>query len=179
MNQFSHANTYVYNTCSDNGDYGFAFDASTFCVIENNTISYNHDYGVILTSADSGTIMFNEIEYNALYGVHMDANTDFFTVHHNNFISNNAGGASQALEDTPPTQNAVWYDVATNEGNYWDDYVGTGNYDIDGTANEFDPYPLAVPVGIIIIHEYSKNLIGIILGIVSIIGIVSIFGKKR
>lgn len=57
----------------------------------------------------------------------------------------------------------------------WDDYVGPGVYDIDGTAKNYDPYPLGSPV--IIIPEYSYVFWGLLL--ISIVSITVIFLKKK
>ncbi len=38
--------------------------------------------------------------------------------------------------------NNLWYVQTTQEGNYWSDYSGTGNYDIAGFAGTSDQNPL-------------------------------------
>ena len=70
-----------------------------------------------------------------------------FEVFGNIFIDNFIGGTSQALDDGI---NNTWFDKNTNEGNYWSDWLGVGNYTIDGEANSEDPYPLSSPPIIII-----------------------------
>lgn len=57
---------------------------------------------------------------------------------------------SQAFDNRT---NSLWYDVSTNEGNYWDDYIGTGNYSIDG-GKFFDLYTLTETP---IVPELNEN----------------------
>ena len=58
-------------------------------------------------------------------------------IYHNSFVD--GGKASDC------GTNNVWYDVETNEGNFWEDYSGTGEYTIDTYSNSTDPYPLEEP----------------------------------
>ena len=175
---FSASNTFRYNNCTNNSYTGYGLYYSDWLVIENNTAYLNGAYGFQILSSDHGTLIFNNILNTTSYGVYAESGVDFFTIHHNNFIGNNIGGSSQALdhEVTAPPPKVTWYDTATNEGNYWNDYVGSGNYDIDGTALNFDPYPLNSPIAIII-PEYSYVIWGLTL--LSVIGLVTIFLKKR
>ncbi|GAH56561.1 unnamed protein product, partial [marine sediment metagenome] len=53
--------------------------------------------------------------------------------------------------------NNIWYDPVTQEGNYWWDYSGTGNYTIPGSARSNDTYPLSTPP-VDIIAEFHQNL---------------------
>ncbi|UJG41275.1 MAG: thrombospondin type 3 repeat-containing protein [Candidatus Heimdallarchaeum aukensis] len=57
----------------------------------------------------------------------------------NIIIKNNLGGSSQAYDEGT---NNKFYSGST--GNYWYDWNGTGVYPIDGSANNFDPYPMYV-----------------------------------
>ena len=74
-----------------------------------------------------------------------DQSSSDCVVHHSNFISNKLG-SSQAYVSYTCT-NIQWYDDSVNEGNYYDNYVGTGNYTIEGAIGEDgggeDPYPLS------------------------------------
>ena len=88
---------------------------------------------------DYGIYTFNLFENNTNYGIQVeDANCLGNIFHHNAFIDNAAGENSQAYDIG---SNSTWYDKATLEGNYYNDYIGTGNYSIDGGLF-FDLYPL-------------------------------------
>ena len=64
----------------------------------------------------------------------------FNVFYHNSFIDNTAVVGALQVEDNG--YNNTWYDVNTNEGNYYSDYIGFGSYPIPGTAYTEDPYPL-------------------------------------
>ncbi|MHA1418436.1 MAG: right-handed parallel beta-helix repeat-containing protein [Candidatus Heimdallarchaeaceae archaeon] len=177
-NQFTNDNTFRYNNCTKNAYVGFGIYYADRIIMENNTASKNTVYGIHVLSSDYGTIMFNQIEENTAYGVFMDPGVGFYVVHHNNLISNNAGGSSQAYQQCLLwTENTTWYDVSTNEGNYWDEWV-SGAYAIDGSTINADLYPLSAPVGIVFIPEYSANIFAIIL-IISCIGIISLVNGRK
>ncbi|MEM3396400.1 MAG: NosD domain-containing protein [Thermoplasmata archaeon] len=144
---------------------------------ENNTVTNNkitnHTRGVYITSSNWNTLMYNNISYNSMYGVHLSSaknntitynafcnNTNYAIsissgstdniIHHNNFWGNNgagkgASGNSQAADDAGGNK---WYDTATNQGNYWSNWDGTGTYPIAGSAGASDSGPLAQPVPI-------------------------------
>lgn len=178
-NQVSDSNTYVYNTIENNVNIGFAVVSSQYLVIENNTIIENGMQGIYLASSDYTTIRFNKIEGNQDYGVDVVNNTDECRIHHNNFIGNNAGGTSQAIEDfITGHRDCEWYDSSVNQGNYWSDYVSPGVYNIDGTASNFDPYPLSSPVDLELIPEYSPTFFALIT-LLSFIGLIVLIIRKR
>ena len=96
------------------------------------------------------------IRYNIVRGcTHMAINitgTDN-VVHHNDFVDNGRYmGMSQAYD---AGSHNTWYDVTTNEGNYWSDWTEPDAdedgivdipYPIAGPASSHDPYPLTEPV---------------------------------
>jgi parallel beta-helix repeat protein len=175
-NQFSQSNTFRYNTCTNNSYTGYGLYYSDWLVVENNTLLKNDDFGFQILSCYNGLIMFNIIKDTTSYAVYLETNINNFVLHHNNFIGNNAGGTSQALDDDiTGSPQVTFYDTATNEGNYWSDYSGSGNYLIDGTANNFDPYPLSSPVSFI--PEYSYVIWGLLF--LSSISILVICLKRR
>ncbi len=178
-NQVSDSNTYVYNDISNNDNIGFEIVSSLSLIIENNSICENGMQGIYLASSDYALIRFNKIEGNGDYGVDIVNNTDECVIHHNNFIGNNVGGTSQAIEDfITGHRDCEWYDSAINEGNYWSDYVSPGVYDIDGTASNYDPYPLSSPVDLELIPEYPSSILSIIL-LISFIGTICYAIRKR
>jgi hypothetical protein len=82
-------------------------------------------------------------------GVYIDPDSTFNSIHHNTFQYCSA-------EDDSVSGNNYWYDLASQEGNYWWDYSGSGIYSIWGAANANDSYPLGSPP-IPIIPEYHPN----------------------
>ena len=182
-NQFSQSNTFRYNTCTNNSYTGYGLYYSNWLVVENNTLLRNGDFGFQILSCYNGLIMFNQVKDTTSYAVYLETNINNFVLHHNNFIGNNAGGSSQALDDDiSGSPQVTFYDVTTNEGNYWDDYSGSGNYPIDGTANNFDPYPLSSPVDIYIpglIPEFTQNIFAIGLTIFTLCGLIVVIMKKK
>ena len=48
-------------------------------------------------------------------------------------------GKSQAFDEGDEN---LWYNPTTLEGNFWSDHEN-GNYEIDGSSNSFDKYPLS------------------------------------
>ena len=181
--QISHGTLLNYNVIANNSFEGILVYDSSNVVIENNTIETNGGVsadGIYFSNADNAQVIFNEIIGNGGYGLNMDENSNYNVIHHNNFIQNNQGGVQGKEDYTTGHQNATWYDVAIQEGNFWFDYVGPGVYNIDGTCANTDPFPLGSQVIIttIVIPEFSLNLIGLILTL-SIFGLVIIFIKRK
>ena len=108
-----------------------------------NNISLNK-YGLRLNKINSSVIRDNYFVNNSDYAITVsswDSNSINTSIHHNVFIDNNPDGSSQAQGGG---LNILWYDISTNEGNFWSDWTGTGIYDINGTPND-DLYPLENP----------------------------------
>ena len=151
------------NTCNNNDVSGISLWYSTDIIITKNTCNNNNFAGVDLTSSniimsyniinnnslglsagysDYCLIIYNSFRENTNHAIsfHYESNNNI--VHHNSFIDNNLVGDSQAEDEW---MNNIWYDTATNKGNYWSDWAGIGDYEIDGNANATDPYPLSSP----------------------------------
>ena len=107
--------------------------------IINNTSEYNGLYGILLEQSSYNEITYNVITNSGLWGVVLGGGSANNSIHHNVFINNNFYGTSQAKDDG----DNLWYDEKKEEGNYWEDYSGVGNYSIDGFAGVVDPYPLS------------------------------------
>ena len=108
-------------------------DSSYNTITGNNIVDNKHGIVLYLYS-NSNTIFGNTISNNnhGGYGIWAKVHSNGNLIYHNNFIDN--------------TQNA--YDESTNqwdnglEGNYWDDWNGTGTYSIPPSGNNEDRYPL-------------------------------------
>jgi nitrous oxidase accessory protein NosD len=171
--------TFVHNNLTRNLQDAMALIYSNLAIVENNSIVNNDGYAIYCSYSDNLLIKFNNITDNDLYGVILDAYCDNGVIHHNNFVDNNIG-LTQASEDyTSGHGNATWYDAAKSEGNYWDDLVVAGPYDIAGACANQDLYPLNGLVDIIIIPELQSNLYLCIILLFSMIGLVSIKHKKK
>ena len=99
--------------------------ASQNCVIRNNLFENNTSFALILTA-------FMEQSF-----------TRQNLVYHNSFVNNNPNGQSQAKDVGSHNR---WYNESLKEGNYWSDWLGFLPYDIDGSANTVDMYPLEAPL---------------------------------
>lgn len=151
----AHASTVTHNNCTNNAGTGFLLQTSHSVTVTNNILENNFQ-GMDLTGTGDCIISNNLLKNNTLYGIVTQSSTSVSKIYHNAFIDNYAlgTGVSQA-EDNWGNQ---WYDDVLLEGNYWDEWPGTGNYSIDGVANEFDLYPLGtMPV----IPEYSGSYLAI------------------
>ncbi|GAG80118.1 unnamed protein product, partial [marine sediment metagenome] len=129
------------NTCYGSIDEGILIEDSNECEIVNNYISNNLGWGIILHRSDGCLLYFNLLQENGGYGIYIQ-DSENNLIHNNNFVDNNLGGTSQAYDDGT---NNNWYDLTYFEGNYWSDWIGTGNYSIDGSAVTVDLYPLDEP----------------------------------
>jgi len=183
INEVSHNNVFIYNTIANNTFEGIYISTSMLITLSNNSIETNgigsSARGIYYSNSPNGLVIYNNIIGNEGYGLTIDHVTDSAIIHHNNFVQNNMGGV-QAEEDFIPGHiNAIWYDVARLEGNYYSDYGGSGPYSIDGTAANTDPYPLGAMVDITgIVPEYPLNLIGFIT-LLSVIGLAIIIIKRK
>ncbi|NHJ41469.1 MAG: hypothetical protein FK731_15675 [Asgard group archaeon] len=131
--------TLINNSC--NYSRSIHLYSSSHIILINNTC-YDNLYGLELDRSSYCLIHYNSFLENIEYGITIDKYSDFNIIHHNSFIDNNQGGSSQAEDDGT---NNIWYNDALSEGNYWSDWIGVGVYEIDGTVNSHDPYPLVNP----------------------------------
>ncbi len=107
-----------------------------------NNICNNNNIGISLENSDFCVITYNLLEENKHFGVFLDPDSDDSIIHHNNFVANNLGcvfGITSQACDHGTTN--TWYDTETLEGNYWDNWSGTGSYSIGGEAGASDPFP--------------------------------------
>jgi len=124
-------NTLSKNNIIRNNVNGFLLDstneqyASQNCVIRNNLFENNTSYALILSA-------FMEQSF-----------TRQNLVYHNSFVNNNPNGQSQAKD---VGRHNRWYNESLKEGNYWSDWLGFLPYDIGGSANTKDMYPLEAPL---------------------------------
>lgn len=166
-----------------NNTIGFYLDESHYFEIYNNSISNNKNKGIYLFSSNECKITYNFIEFNTGYGVTLNYSSSNL-IHQNNFVHNNLGGLSQAYSTNGI--NNFWYESEIEKGNFWNEWLGTGDYSIEGFWGEFDLYPLEEPVEIPRIEIEKQNwyfyIIVILLPLVGLgvlIYIISFFSKRR
>jgi len=140
---FTNNSTFIENNCINNFQDGIRITKGDNCILSSNIISYNFMYGITLSGSSNCLITLNEISYNHNYGVyisHTYIHSKDNVIHHNSFIQNfrTTKNQSQAWDEG----NSTWFDVINLEGNYWDNYNGSGWYPIDGPSLSFDEYPL-------------------------------------
>jgi len=155
---FCNNDTWVDNYVQNNNGNGISYSPGDHIRIENNSVKGNTHGGIVIGdgsewyianntiagnrwgvffvgNANWSTINYNEIFYNDEYGVRILSGNNNY-IHHNNFYDN-GNGTSQGYDNGT---NNHWDDCS--EGNYWDDWGGSGNYSIDGDADAYDEYPL-------------------------------------
>ncbi|MCG3218839.1 MAG: right-handed parallel beta-helix repeat-containing protein, partial [Candidatus Heimdallarchaeota archaeon] len=138
------------NRCNINNNYGiWIYFFSNDNSLINNTCNSNNYDGIHLYASDLNLLSWNLL-FDNVFGVYLSSGSDNNTIHHNTFINNS--NSPQAYDDG---SNNIWFDILTNEGNFWSDYSGSGNYQIGGGAGSIDPYPSNEPTVIIIIAEFT------------------------
>ncbi|MHA1201137.1 MAG: right-handed parallel beta-helix repeat-containing protein [Candidatus Heimdallarchaeaceae archaeon] len=128
------------NDCIFNGINGIFAKTSKEISIEANDISFNDGNGISMMDAQNISIQFNYFYHNEFFAVKLDYECYWNDVHHNEFVSNNQLGVSQAYDDGFEN---LWFDPTTLEGNFWNDLESGDYYEIDGTSNSVDIYPLS------------------------------------
>lgn len=137
------------NICNDNYESGIFFDGNVGYyrphdnLIFNNKIMRNGD-GIYIWYTDNTEIRYNLIQDNIGFGMGIGMNSEGNVVHHNKFINNCINtGNPQGCQDYGESPNNLWYNISTEEGNYWSDWNGTGPYRIFTYGGEvYDLYPL-------------------------------------
>ncbi|MHA1200426.1 MAG: NosD domain-containing protein [Candidatus Heimdallarchaeaceae archaeon] len=128
------------NTLYNNGD-GLRIYYSDYVITHNNTFIGNTNRGLQLSGMNQGcNVTYNLFQDNVGYAIEISTTSKYHIIHHNAFIGNNLGGTSQAMDRAGES---IWYDDLALAGNFWNNWSGTGSYQIDWeTINVVDPYPL-------------------------------------
>ncbi|MEA2070432.1 MAG: right-handed parallel beta-helix repeat-containing protein [Asgard group archaeon] len=147
------------NLCKNNSNSGILLYKCSFNTLTNNTCLLNKygifcgpDYYLKSNSYSSmksdrflddlrtnNTLIENHLENNTSFGVFLGSLYSNSLLYHNYFIDNNLEGTSQGCDNGT---NNLWYNAELLEGNFWNDWTGTGGYHIEGSANAIDYYPL-------------------------------------
>jgi len=140
-------------------------------LINKNTLSESERMGIYLKTTTNSNITWNTISNHPKHGVSIWQGGGNNIIHHNTFQDNNPDGTSQGADYS---SNNVWYDTATNEGNWWSDWAG-GDYRIDGTSDSVDPHPLGT---YITVSEFSIK-IGMLFITVPVIACITLISIKK
>ena len=135
------------NTIDDNTGVGIVIANSADITFTWNIVTNQYFSGISIMHSNGSLIAYNHIEQHNEYSIKINYGSCENVMHHNNNIECNldATGESQA---TDAGSFNIWYEEATLEGNYWEDWDGEGNYPLTGAANCCDPYPLEKPYNI-------------------------------
>ena len=150
----SHINTITNNTCNANW-VGIVLKSAFECDLTYNICNFNDNYGIGLEwSSEDNTISNNICSLNANYGVYLNEYSYGNTIYHNTFIKNKGVG-KQGLDNGTDNQ---W--DTSNIGNYWsdwtrpdadDDGIVDKPYNLRGSANAHDNFPLVNPISALLI----------------------------
>ena len=162
----------THNNLSEN-ECGIGIISSNNLTISNNKIIDQSTRGIEAYTCDNSTFTNNLIQNSFHYAIEFYSGSENNILHHNAFVDNNLGGTSQADDDGT---NNIWFDTLALEGNWWSDYMGTGNYSIDGSASSVDSYPLnEVPE----IPEFANiSLIIVLISSLFAIPVINLVRKK-
>jgi parallel beta-helix repeat protein len=139
----SDKNTLSGNTASNNNNYGINLYSSSNNTFSENTAT-NNRYGINLYSSSNNTFSENRIRDNKNYGIYIYGGTEntYNLIFNNSFLNNSVHAYDDGIDN-------YWNNSVI--GNYWDDYkgedsnddgIGDTPYNISGSANSQDNYPI-------------------------------------
>ena len=143
----SNYNNVRHNTCIFNSKSGISVSGSDQCIIElNNCIS--NTFGIYLSYSINSTIRNNICLSNQGFGIVLNTSCENNTVYANDLLQNNFGKDQGADNGTNNSWNLSHF------GNYWSDWTSPDSnndfivdlpYNIFGSANSTDFFPLVEP----------------------------------
>lgn len=162
------------NICNYNYERAIATYACSNCFVTNNTCQFNgnefNGYGIFIRQSSNIIITENKLLNNTYHGVFLYSTASNCKIYNNIFMNTSGGSGSSGNDDG--TGN-IWYDSDNNKGNFWDNWVGTGSYSIDGSAGTFDLYPLVEPsIDEFLFPSFSLFAIGFVI-------VLLFYSKKR
>ncbi len=157
---YSHNNSIFENTiieCEDTSVYVWGSHQNNF---SQNSITRSLGWGMLIGQANNNTVMLNLYQNSSFESIYCyDSNHNH--IERNDFLFNNLGN-SQAFDDqtNPTLKNIFSY-------NYWNAWTSPDNdsdrivdqpYDIGGSANNQDLYPLTLPY-LLFVHKVSTPVL--------------------
>ncbi len=113
---------------------GARITGSGFGEFTNNLLSANQEYGLYLYGVTNSSILNNTIQLTEGIGIYSAGSSGNNSIWGNAILSNVINAVDNSSDN-------MW-DNAIDTGNEWDDYNGTGYYQISGTARAVDHYPI-------------------------------------
>ncbi|MFX1283612.1 MAG: NosD domain-containing protein [Promethearchaeota archaeon] len=139
----SRSNILSNNIASNNSGYGIELYKSESCILSANTVN-NNSYGIYIEYSSNNSLYGNVFSNNTNFGIYLSSQASNNLFEWNDFIGNNIGVSSQAL-DSGENNNfsynywSEWTDPDINNDGIVDD-----KYPIFGViTNTYDPYPLS------------------------------------
>ncbi|MHA1200399.1 MAG: right-handed parallel beta-helix repeat-containing protein [Candidatus Heimdallarchaeaceae archaeon] len=133
------------NSITKNGYFGISTNQVYNSLFEFNNVSKNYipnishfGDGIFMEDSNNNTIRYNYFRENGAYGVRLFESHNN-TIHHNAFILNDQNIQDQAFEEN--CTNNLWYESATLQGNFWQEWNASLVYEIGGGIS-VDLYPL-------------------------------------
>ncbi|MFX0123072.1 MAG: NosD domain-containing protein, partial [Candidatus Hodarchaeota archaeon] len=114
--------------------------------IEGNEISNSAKNGILLQDSINTSVSHNVIYNDDIYGVSISSFSINNSIGWNDFIGNNIGGTSQINDDGSDNQFTNNFLVDHDNTDDDNDTISDNPYHIDGTANNNDYSPKALPV---------------------------------
>ncbi len=140
----------VNNTCK-NFMQGIHLNEANGNYLSANRIENSHFQGINIRYSSNNQLLYNWIGNSSQHGIAIVKSSSSSNIIHHNIVTSNSKSDTYEIDGvaqgTPHSQgydeggNNIWYDDITHEGNNWSDYIGTGNYSIDGPAGSKDIYP--------------------------------------
>ena len=128
----------IKNSTAQDGFLGLRLFSSSNCTINYSLFTLNKIGIQIYEECLYNNISYNEISNNEERGLIIER-SNYNIIHHNAFISNNDSIEFQ-VEDNGSYN--IWFDSVLLEGNYYQGWNISTPYQIMGSANNSDPYPL-------------------------------------
>ena len=121
----------------NNESIGIYLFYSEYNLVSENTLYYCNLY---LYTARYSTVTYNTISKDG--GNIISVSSTHSVFHHNNLFM--IDGTTNALATEFGSSN-IWYETSTEEGNYWENHIGIGDYVLMGNVGSKDPFPLDEP----------------------------------
>lgn len=145
---------------------GVTIDDSEYITVKNCTIRSCSTGLILFSGANHNSFLSNQISYSWNEGVLFNPSTTSNLLVNNSFHHNDDGLLDQGSENS--------WDDGEAYGNFYDNYNGTGVYNIPGTANSVDHYPrryiasstgggLQAPVSVVVVVGLGISLTGVII----------------
>ncbi len=134
------------NTCMHSDNWFIYIRNSEYIVSKYNRLYNSTKWEGILVSDSANCLISYNLIQNCEGGIHLAMESENNVFHHNTLVNNHftiLGEDSHQASDWGIGN--IWYDTTSNEGNYWDDWDGEGEYELLGESNSADPYPLSEP----------------------------------